>query len=172
MANWRFVARDRNYAVGRLALYQPAAGEPSPWSDLRVVLDAVDGEGNNLGDLVVAQRDILPLPDGQAAIFVGDVLAPYTDPGFDTAALNGFVVYGHIVDSFDAPTNFALTKGYHVEVTHVPARPGPGVPNVGDVVVAFPGHFYLERDGYAFVRVARALNSGPEYGYYAKAVML
>jgi len=166
---YRWKARNSpSYVVGKIGLYYPAEGKPSPWSDMRVITDAVDGAGNPVPDMVVGQRDILPLPDGNVAVMLGDRIANYSDPGFDPATLDYFA-YGKIVDEFSVPTDFSLTAGYVIEVMYTSPRPLPGVPNVGDLVVAYKPHLYLERDEYAFIRVFRALNSGVDYGYYAMA---
>ena len=157
------------WLVGKLRNYQPANGRLSSFSDLVVLGDARDGTGALRGDLVVAERDILVLPDNMAACHAASVIAEYRDPGFDN--LQWLFAYGRIVDSFSVPSR-RETAGYVVEITQLPDRPYSDAPALGELAIVTKDSMYQETETTAFVRVARSTHEHFDYGYYARAVVL
>ena len=170
MANWLFYGRDAtSYLVGKMMPYKPASGSRHAESDLAVLTSVVDGNRNPVPDLVTARRHVYPLPGGQAAVHYMDQIAQYANPGPDLATLGPFV-YGRIVEEFVGGSYGSLTAGFIVEVTDIPSASYPGKPSVGDKVVAYKPHLYRETEDRVFVRIARALNSHHDYGFFLRAV--
>jgi len=155
------------YAVGNIKMYLPVSGERDDFSDVVVVSDVERGNGSPTNDVVVGRRDLIPLPDGRVAFFYGNHIADYSDPGFDPATLQAFV-YGRIVDEKALPSASGLIHLYVSEVIDVTGLALPALPAPGDLIGHVKQHTYIERDRYAFVRVAKPVQEEFDYGYFVR----
>ena len=157
------------HLVGIYRQYAPADGELHPNSDIIVVSDARDYNGNVAGDFVIAQRSTSILPNDWVSFDSDNAIAQYANPGFDPATLNRYMMYVRILDGFSHAGAGRLKAGWVSVVVAVNSPPFIQMPNVGDKVIHYPNHTIMERDGYAFVTAGRPLGTGHDYTYPAMA---
>lgn len=163
---WKIIPKEHPASrVGRFSEQYPYR-----LSDLMVITDVVDAEGNTLPDALVPRRVALPLPDGHFTWLSEYQVAEMSGDEPDLATLGPYL-YVRQVDAFDM-ASVGFTHGFVSEVVAVPANIPMPIPNVGDYIVHYePNTFRLNED-YSFVSIYDPDISDLANSYVAKAVLV
>lgn len=141
-------------------------------SDILLVVDVRDKDGNPQPDYLVPRRDVYPLPDNHVAFSTSSILSQALPNGQpDLTSIGPMFVWVRKKESFDTSNFFDFAHGFISEVVAVPSAWIAGQPNVGELIVHYEQHTYWVNGDYGFVRVARGLDDSPEYGYFARVVI-
>jgi len=145
--DWRFIPKPTpNARVGRALKHYPNLR-----SDLIVMTDVEDGNGNTYPDALVPKRYALPLPNEQFMWSSEYQVCDMSGEDFDLATLHGFM-YVRLVDAFDV-SSVGFSHGFVSEVVAIPTRLPMPAPAVGEHVVHYEPHTFWVDKNYAFVAI-------------------